>query len=75
MAADIQIKLTYEPRSGDEKSDFKPLDKPVLTLSTNATILHLKKFIKSELKLPDVDNVCFFFYNYFVFLLTFICVD
>ena len=46
---DVQIKL-------DPAGDMAALDKPVLTLSVSATMVHLKKYIKGQLKLdipPD----------------------
>ena len=58
VAENVQIKLVYEPGNKKKsRSKFKALDKPVLTLPTNATILHLKKFIKQELKLDDIASV------------------
>merc|ERR1712137_113578 len=53
---DVQIKLVFEQK-GAKDPKFKSLPRPVLTLSTSATILHLKKFIKEELKLNGIDNI------------------
>mmetsp|Transcript_2706 Transcript_2706/g.4394 ORF Transcript_2706/g.4394 Transcript_2706/m.4394 type:complete len:249 (+) Transcript_2706:21-767(+) len=55
-SSEVQIKLEYSD-NGASDSKFKQLNKPVLTISSNATILHLKKFIQNELSLDNTDCI------------------
>jgi hypothetical protein len=57
----IKLKLAFLPSPEGNDEDFRPLTRPVLTLSSSATVLHLKKFLAIDLKLPSMDNVFIFY--------------